>query len=946
MKNTHWKVKTDFPALKVLILGIILILLGAACVVISVIGILKLAWGYYVATGMWGGISVTMAGLAAVYAARARTSRSAKLYLFLSVLVCATSFVMLVLSAGGLTYKSGFYKPMTFQPSMHQITLFLHGSVLSISVLSLACNVLSVIVCCKFVQCDRDLPEETFKLRRHRHGFSDPEAVYRFSSLRGGSGTPRSSTSSRTPLYSSERSRRRSGHTSDSDCNGSNRNSLDRVPRRRDSDRSRTSSRSRLSHRTHHRQSSSTSQNTARHNGAEHSIVNGVTVRDSSSSLNNRSAGQSGAATSHLQIPAIRRGMRSTSYEELEIIPMFDSDEEPLPPYEEAITGTTSVAPNTEGDPDNTGSTAEQMLSDICINLSASGVLPLNIPVGETHSAGEELNSQNVVEQVLRVRLSQRSRAKPEVERQGDESVEEFDNRINLEQLGLNRFTELCLPSHTVNPLSRISPQEVLCDAVNFPEICSLTGERDVPAHLSPSIPMDQLTAWAVSSRAPGSQGSACIPFLNRSLDSSDSCLHHDSLDSSDTSLNRNSRTLTERSDGASTPRFSAPGQSPHAFFMGPSQEGTLANNNGSNFEGNLTENVSGSNASCGIPVVFGSPNSAFRPVTRRSLPVSPEGLASSSSPIVSVSAVPENMGSLDSLCRSSALSWKDIPLPALHNHSNRAVSEPTKELAPKNIPIHDSQETGRLPAEQGSNPKLSVHLSGDTSLCRVGQTSSRTIREGSVARAPSRPEDFACVPGPNRFFRPHHQLLHGSESFARSGPSRDSQNLNPDRNRIMTGEATSFHRAGDASESSALCGNLQSRFDRHSRVLHTERDSRNLRSFRRPESFSSGTLVQYPVAARPSALISSIGVLNPSHLAQPPLQHSLDVNPHMPLSRLQYPPQRQLLHRLSLPQALPEPTHRLPQPQAPPQEAQQQQQQQQEQEPPASNRPLFSVLL
>ena len=374
MRQLRWGLKAEFPYTKVFILGILLTVLGCACVIISVVGIVKLAWGYYVSTGMWGGVMVTISGLAAMYAARARTSVSARLYFFLSIMTCAVSFAMLVLSAGGLTYKSNFYQPVRFDSERHQVTLFLHGSVLGVSVLSLACNVLSVIVCFKFMTREKDSPEEGFKLRRRRHRFSDPNTVYRSSSLRGGSGTVRSSTSSRTPLFGSDRSRKHSHQDSDNSTNLKIRS--ERVPHRRDSDRSRGSSRSRHSH---HRQSSSVSQQ-SRYSGPMETEVMTVLLRDAQSSQPNSLSERRERTSSHSASDNPRDSQADTITDNVSVQLVFDPDEEPPPPYEENAPAVAVLSDRNEADMETV---------DGSNNVVVPCYLPLNIPVTQIGGAGE-----------------------------------------------------------------------------------------------------------------------------------------------------------------------------------------------------------------------------------------------------------------------------------------------------------------------------------------------------------------------------------------------------------------------------------------------------------------------------------------------------------------------------------------------------------------------------
>ena len=677
MRQLRWGLKAEFPYTKVFILGILLTVLGSACVIISVVGIVKLAWGYYVSTGMWGGVMVTISGLAAMYAARARTSMSARLYFFLSIMTCAVSFAMLVLSAGGLTYKSNFYQPVRFDSEQHQVTLFLHGSVLGVSVLSLACNVLSVIVCFKFMTREKDSPEEGFKLRRRRHRFSDPNTVYRSSSLRGGSGTVRSSTSSRTPLFGSDRSRKHSRQDSDNSTNLKIRG--ERVPHRRDSDRSRGSSRSRHSH---HRQSSLVSQQ-SRYSGPMEAEVMTVLLRDTQSSQPNSLSERRERTSSHSASDNPRDSQADTITDNVSVQLVFDPDEEPPPPYEENAPAVAVLSDRDEADTETV---------DGSNNVVVPCYLPLNIPVTQIGGTGERqtqsLQRQPPPSDAPRSRHVQQSRGGHNdgnvgiVNRTGStpnspdvNNSDERDNRINMMRMTLtgggNRTVDVPHP-HT--------PE----DRSASPEICALTGARMTPVA---AVQPDTIGVGNSSTLT------SCVPPL------------HPSPDSSDTSIPGNAATASQT---PATSRYHS-GTAHPLSSISPSA----------------------------LPAGIRSPNSAFRPVGRRIVPLS-QGSPSHSvpmhnffapisspgsahhtvySPIASPSTAPryeasptsphhannQASSSSESLARggsAQSLSWKKIPLPMSHNHSNRTSSVPTKEVTSKSIP----GPAVPLPREEGKD--------------------------------------------------------------------------------------------------------------------------------------------------------------------------------------------------------------------------------------------------
>ena len=687
MRQLRWALRAEFPYTKVFILGILLTVLGSACVIISVVGIVKLAWGYYVSTGMWGGVTVTISGLAAMYAARAQTSQGARLYFFLSILTCVISFAMLVLSAGGLTYKSNFYQAVRFDSSQHQVTLFLHGSVLGVSVVSLACNLLSVIVCCKFITREKDSPEEGFKLRRRRHRFSDPNAVYRTSSLRGGSGTVRSSTSSRTPLFGSDRSRKHSRPASDSDFSTNPKIPGERVPHRRDSDRSRGSSRSRHSH---HRQSSSISQQ-SRYSGPMETEVMTVLLRDTQASQPNSLSDRRERRSSHSASDNPRDSQADTITDNVSVQLVFDPDEEPPPPYEESRPAAAASSDRDEADTETVDGSS---------NVVVPCYLPLNIPVTQIGGAGE-CQTQSLQRQPPPTDAS-RSRHAPQSRvgyNDGNASVmsrtgstpnspdannsDERDNRINLMWMTLTGGNRPVEVSHPHTPEDRSAS----------PEICALTGARMTPVAAVQPDSTGAGNSTMLTSR---------VPQLNPSPDSSDTSTPGDAASAS---------------KNPATARY---------------QSGTA--------------HPLSSNSPSALPAGIRSPNSAFRPVGKRVVPLSQASPSHSVpmhnffapisspasahhtvySPIASPSTAARfassptsphhannQASSSESLARggsSQSLSWKKIPLPMSHNHSNRTSSVPTKEVTSKNIPgpaVPSPREEGKDQDTQSQSQSL-----------------------------------------------------------------------------------------------------------------------------------------------------------------------------------------------------------------------------------------------
>ncbi|XP_076443740.1 uncharacterized protein LOC143282116 [Babylonia areolata] len=668
MRQLRWGLKAEFPYTKVFILGILLTVLGSACVVVSVVGIVQLAWGYYVSTGMWGGVTVTVSGLAAMYAARAQSSISARLYFFLSIVTCVISFAMVVLSAGGLTYRSRFYQPVRFDISKHKVTLFLHGSVLGVGVLSLACNLLSVIVCCKFITREKGRGEETFKLRRYRHRFSDVSAVYRSGSLRGTHSTGRTSTNSRTPLFGSDRSRKHSRQASETDSTNLKIPS-ERSSNRRDSDRSKGSSRSRHSH---HRQSSSLSQQ-SRQSAPMDAEVTTVLLRDTDH--NHREI-----TSSHSTIDNARDSQAETLTDNMSVQLVFDPDEEPPPPYEEARPVTFISSDGNE---------SETEAVDGSSSIVIPSCLPLNIPV--TRIGGCQVQSLQSQPPPMEPSPTQVCDHPQQISEQGssevagalirtisepnspDASGTERDNRINMMRMTLaDQWPNAASSASNPAALQDRESSDVIHseDGSASPEICALTGERMTPV------------AAVQPDTVPASDSATLAACVSK---------HNPSPDSSDTSI---------PGELVKTSHNPAPSHTPSGTAHAVSSESSSA-----------------------LPAGIHSPSSAFRPVGKRIVPlahaspsnsvplhnvfspISSPGTAHHTiySPIASPSSAARfasptsphrtnNMASSssESLTRGGcvqSLSWKKIPLPPSHNHSNRTSSVPFKEVTSKTIP-------------------------------------------------------------------------------------------------------------------------------------------------------------------------------------------------------------------------------------------------------------------
>ena len=717
MRQLRWGRKAGFPYTKVFVLGIILSGLGSACVIVSVVGIVNLAWGYYVSTGMWGGVTVTASGLAAMYAARAQSSFSARLYFFLSLITCLVSFAMLVLSAGGLTYKSNFYEPIRFDSYRHQVTLFLHGSVLGIGVLSLACNILSVIVCCKFIIHEKDRTEESFKLRRHRHRHSDSIATHRTSCLRSGSDAVRYSTSSRTPLFGSEGSHKLSRQASHSDSTNL-KITGERSSYRRDSDRSKGSTRS---HHSHYRHPSSVSQQ-SRQSAPMETEFTTVLLRDTDpSSLSSHIE----RASSHSTTDNARDSQADT-LTDMSLQLVFDPDEEPLPPYEEARSFTHISGDGSESD----AGTRERS------NMAVSSSLPLNIPVTLIGAC----QTQALLRQPPPVSPSHTERIQQRRRHHGDEITSAMERTIlepiSPATLSLNDGDKHCNVGQTTdlrtrpvvsadqqpvpqveNPSGTYPPE----DGSASPEICALTGERMTPVAAVQPDTVTVNTSVFIS----------CVGQHNPSPDSSDTSIPGDTVSACPNPALPHAgygQTPTVSSSSSALP----PGiHSPSSAFRPVGkQTGALAQASPSRVPGHNLFSPICSSASAHHTVYspIASPSSANRFVCVSS----PHHAANSTS-------------SSESLSRGSpsqSLSWKKIPLPTSHNHSNRTSSVPFKEVTSKTIP-GPSQPLHRGKGEQPhSLPRQSSrHVERRIATSNLKKLSSRA----KVQYAPVPTENLAA---------------------------------------------------------------------------------------------------------------------------------------------------------------------------------------------------------
>ncbi|XP_067672482.1 serine-rich adhesin for platelets-like [Haliotis asinina] len=320
MSRLHVRLQIQFPYVKVLILGIVISLLGLGEVVIGVLAFTHKIWGHYLGTGLWCGVVMFVSGICAISASQIRAPLSAKIYFATAIVGVIVSFVMVILSSGGLDYDSNFYHFGTFNPEIqlkkHNSTVMVHGLALGFSIFSFLANIISVIICLKYVIFDKKVKYTTERTSRKA-----PNSLQR-NVLRGGATDARSSTSSRAPL--AERSSRRNHSRRGSD-HGSRREAEEFLPGGSRSDSSRRSKERR--HRSQR--------------GEERRQRGDCGTPRDNARRNERSRNQRNEIPVPVQVErmTIYDGITEADIVHNDRLPT-DFDEEELPPYEEAIRDT------------------------------------------------------------------------------------------------------------------------------------------------------------------------------------------------------------------------------------------------------------------------------------------------------------------------------------------------------------------------------------------------------------------------------------------------------------------------------------------------------------------------------------------------------------------------------------------------------------------------------
>lgn len=140
----------SFPHYQVLAVAIILSLLGLSEIVLSVLGFVQKIWGYGTCGGIWGGATAFAAGLSGIVAANKKAVNNVRIFLISSILSCIVSVPLMILSAGGLSFNSRFYRDiLPYMEVGYSSTKLVHGFLLGLAVAQFAISLVTTIVCLK-----------------------------------------------------------------------------------------------------------------------------------------------------------------------------------------------------------------------------------------------------------------------------------------------------------------------------------------------------------------------------------------------------------------------------------------------------------------------------------------------------------------------------------------------------------------------------------------------------------------------------------------------------------------------------------------------------------------------------------------------------------------------------------------------------------------------------
>ncbi|KAH9505224.1 hypothetical protein Btru_059011 [Bulinus truncatus] len=706
--SLQWKMHTNFPFTRVLVLGIFLFFLGLASMIISIIAFVTQSWGHYVGTGMWGGTAIIVSGLTAIFTSRLRSLASVKTFCISSLIAMFTSLTMLILSAGGLTLTSGFYGRVDPTEYNKRTSNLIHASLLVISVFCLSGNVLALIVCCKYIFFEH---HEKPKHRRRHRNLADGSSRSTMP-LRGGAPnvTASRSTGSRAPLPNDAVSRRHSDNTD------VNRVQIEyrRSHRRTASDQLHSNARrQRHSH-----------QETANGCSNNNNLLSSAGVRYYPDRRNVRgsSQGRDIKDMDRLNIQPLRNGPNSraaihaTMQVRLSHSPITheirlptEFDEEELPPYEAVESrapadenGETASDSGDESDTENSSSTdaesynveygedgAESLPMVQLQQLSRSDV-PEGYPRNGNGAVSQPLlsNSNTVSHQLVhhsnnvpplnRVSKTSNADLPPALGATGTMIVRKDSSRSNKPVLSY-------INTHVS---SQLGDYERLVSV--SPEVCAITGESPEPQ------PEQHTMEENFYENGPCYENIMCVGkaanevglnFLSKCSSSKLTMTDNNNEVRNVGSSSRNVSRPSHLSPSTSPP---PPPQSniqssPSAFRPVATAAPPLAQSCLSSITNSSSQNTT---------AVAVKPQSASSPLYKNESPTRTSVANHTASKYKEQGAIPKNIKSHEAVPQNkdkTNLSWKNILLPLSYNHSDSASNEEEKKLPPKTIPFTDS---------------------------------------------------------------------------------------------------------------------------------------------------------------------------------------------------------------------------------------------------------------
>lgn len=757
--------QTSFPFSRVFVLGVILFFLGLASMIIAIIAFVTQSWGNYVGTGMWGGATVLSSGITAVFVSRVRSLASVKIFCVCSVIALFTSLTMLILSAGGLALSSGFYSRIDLAEYNKRTSNLIHASLLVISVFCLSGSVLAVIVCCKYL-----FFEHYNKPKRRRHHRNMSEGTFRTTNtLRGGAlnGSSQRSTTSRTPLHTSEHVSRRH-----SDIVDVNRVQIEyrRSHKRSASDQPHPNSHSRRQKHSHVDANQGTSSNSNnfhflsnvryypdRRNGSNRSCSQGRDISGNSRDIEraNVASGRQESSRPVSQILTQSRLSRNSATASPKVRLPTEFNEEELPPYEaveasaNAVNGSRSDSGD-ESDTENSSSTDAQSY----VGADEEGVE--SVPMVEIQqSQFEELcHYEN------NSRLHKTINCTSSHDNIRNHSSDQTLDRHSCAVLSASVHRELILNESSANRGVRGATGKDMkkSNAPVLTYINSLPANQQDYDHLLSVSP--EVCAITGESPEPESQHHQGKHVVTENFYENAPCYENimcGGRNISETSLNH----LSKSSSGNLSDMMS---------MKTPAGENENSNTSSAKrIPVHIISQSPVSNSSPQSPLSsFGSPLSAFRPVGAASSALSPQGQHSSMScspPIhssndgkssknnvvdshnssppkcinahttkrnhefgtggrskyIEQGAIPKAVKQKEDEPHGNIhvnMSWKNIPLPLSYNHSESASNESEKKLPSKTIPFADSDpEVSRTSlkkeasAQSNTSSKVSVHV-------------------------------------------------------------------------------------------------------------------------------------------------------------------------------------------------------------------------------------------